>query len=37
MRQYDRTCNIGEGVGFGQQGLEVKLIGIGHGQSLETV
>ncbi len=30
MRQYDRTCNIGQGVGFRQQGLEFKLFGIGH-------
>ncbi len=37
MRQYDRTRLVGECLGRGEEGLEFKLFGIRHGQSLEAV
>jgi hypothetical protein len=37
MRQNDHTGFVGQGVGGGQEGLEFKLFGIRHGESLEAV
>jgi hypothetical protein len=37
MRQYDRTRLVGKLVRCGQQGLEFKLFGTGHGASLEAI
>jgi hypothetical protein len=37
MRQYDRTRPVCKLVSCGQQVLESKLFGIGHGASLEAI
>jgi hypothetical protein len=37
MRQYDRAGPVSKLVSRGQQGLEVKRFGIGHGDSLEAI
>ena len=37
MRQYDRTGPVSKLVSGGEEGLEFKRIGIGHGDRLEAV